>query len=65
MDGEKAPVPLLKDMFGSERRKAKVPLPSLALFRLPTWTCCFVRQVDISAILRPDFSSPPSCLVIQ
>ena len=24
MDGQKAPVPLLKDMFGSERRKAKV-----------------------------------------
>jgi hypothetical protein len=23
-DGEKSPVPLLKDMFGSERRKAKV-----------------------------------------
>ena len=23
MDGQKAPVPLLKDMFGSERRKAK------------------------------------------
>lgn len=24
IDGQKAPVPLLKDMFGSERRKAKV-----------------------------------------
>lgn len=24
VDGQKAPVPLLKDMFGSERRKAKV-----------------------------------------
>lgn len=24
MDGQKAPVPLLKDLFGSERRKAKV-----------------------------------------
>ena len=24
VDGEKSPVPLLKDMFGSERRKAKV-----------------------------------------
>ena len=26
VDGQKAPVPLLKDMFGSERRKAKVQL---------------------------------------
>ena len=27
VDGEKAPVPVLKDMFGSERRKAKVCVP--------------------------------------
>ena len=65
MDGEKAPVPLLKDMFGSERRKAKVRLPSLAVSCMLTWTCCFVRHIDISASVRPDFSSPPSCHVIQ
>ena len=29
MDGQKAPVPLLKDMFGSERRKAKARPPKL------------------------------------
>lgn len=40
MDGQKAPVPLLKDMFGSERRKAKVrPL------RLP-------QQISVSETLQ-------------